>query len=260
MAELLLRHTCHHRLSVCDGCDTYGHTLQQSVELRRQSSSSDGVTVASLVCPKEYAMQPRLTRSASETMVAGVCGGLAEYFNIDPVIVRLIFVLITLTSGLGLPVYLVLWMIMPRSTAVPSPQEKTLPYLRDDSSVYGQASPAREREVLVGQRQDQSQGRSGPSYDPYAAPVSPEFRFDPITGEPLDPSRPATGRTVNLGTPPADLPIGAAPRRKRNWSTLGLILIVIGSLIFIEQLGIDMSLIFPVILIVAGVILMWRRR
>ncbi|MFV9504853.1 MAG: PspC domain-containing protein [Oscillochloridaceae bacterium umkhey_bin13] len=205
-------------------------------------------------------MQPRLTRSASETMVAGVCGGLAEYFNIDPVIVRLIFVLITLTSGLGLPVYIVLWMIMPRSTAVPSPQEKTLPYLRDDSSAYGQASPAREREVLVGQRQDQSQGRSAGSYDPYAAPASPEFRFDPLTGEPLDPNRPATGRTVNLGMPPTDMAASGSAPRKHSWRTLGLILIGVGGLIFVEQLGVDLSLLFPLMLIVAGTILMRRKR
>lgn len=61
---------------------------------------------------KEHVMQVRLSRSSSERMVAGVCGGLAEYFNIDPVIVRLIFVLVTLTSGLGLLIYLLLWMII----------------------------------------------------------------------------------------------------------------------------------------------------
>ncbi|HWQ15261.1 MAG TPA: PspC domain-containing protein, partial [Roseiflexaceae bacterium] len=60
-------------------------------------------------------MQPQLTRSRSEVVIAGVCGGLAEYFHIDPVIVRLVFVLVTLTSGLGLIVYPVLWMVMPKA-------------------------------------------------------------------------------------------------------------------------------------------------
>lgn len=54
-------------------------------------------------------MQPRLMRSRTEVIVAGVCGGLAEYFAIDPVIVRLTFVLVTLTSGLGLLIYPILW-------------------------------------------------------------------------------------------------------------------------------------------------------
>ena len=62
-------------------------------------------------------MQPRLMRSRTEVIVAGVCGGLAEYFAIDPVIVRLIFVLVTLTSGIGLLVYPVLWLVMPKAGA-----------------------------------------------------------------------------------------------------------------------------------------------
>ncbi len=62
-------------------------------------------------------MQPRLMRSRTEVIIAGVCGGLAEYFAIDPVIVRLIFVLVTLTSGIGLLVYPILWMVMPKAGA-----------------------------------------------------------------------------------------------------------------------------------------------
>lgn len=47
-------------------------------------------------------------------MIAGVCGGLAEYFNIDPVIVRVIAVLLLLPGGLpGLVPYIILWIIVP---------------------------------------------------------------------------------------------------------------------------------------------------
>src|SRR5215211_5604527 len=62
-----------------------------------------------------FDMQPRLMRSRTEVIVAGVCGGLAEYFAIDPVIVRLIFVLVTLTSGIGLFIYPILWLVMPKA-------------------------------------------------------------------------------------------------------------------------------------------------
>ena len=58
-------------------------------------------------------MQKRLMRSQTDKMLGGVCGGLADYFLIDPVIVRLIFVLITITTGLGILFYPVLWLIMP---------------------------------------------------------------------------------------------------------------------------------------------------
>lgn len=61
-------------------------------------------------------MKKRLMRSDSERMIAGVCGGLAEYFNIDPTIMRLIFAGAFLlgfgSSGL---LYLLLWVIVPRA-------------------------------------------------------------------------------------------------------------------------------------------------
>lgn len=211
-------------------------------------------------------MQPRLTRSTTESMVAGVCGGLAEYFNIDPVIVRLIFVLVTLTSGLGLPVYLVLWMLMPKASAPQGQQsiEQGFKQFSQEATRFGQEfgqEAARVgREVLVGQRQGgqgQSQARG------VSTQVPPDYRFDPETGQPLGPD-PTMGQTLNLNVPPADLPAQygapAAPRRGRSWNTLGIILIGIGGLIFLEQFGIDMSLIFPALLIVAGVILLRRKR
>lgn len=61
----------------------------------------------------------RLTRSADDRMLAGVAGGLAEYFAIDPAIVRLIFVIIALFGGgvTGIVIYLILWAIMPEASA-----------------------------------------------------------------------------------------------------------------------------------------------
>ncbi len=46
-------------------------------------------------------------------MIAGVCGGLAEWLDLDPSIVRLIFILMALTFGHGILVYLVLALVMP---------------------------------------------------------------------------------------------------------------------------------------------------
>ncbi|HMQ30646.1 MAG TPA: PspC domain-containing protein, partial [Chloroflexaceae bacterium] len=77
------------------------------------------------------------------------------------------------------------------------------------------------------------------------------------------PTPPSPARTPTLNLPPADSPAPSqspAPRRARNWNTLGVILIGIGGLVFLEQFGIDMSLIFPLLLIVAGIILMRRKR
>ena len=56
----------------------------------------------------------RLTRSNNK-MIAGVCSGFAEYYNIDPTLVRVIFAGITILSmGTGLLVYLAAWMLMPK--------------------------------------------------------------------------------------------------------------------------------------------------
>ena len=55
----------------------------------------------------------KLHRSNSEKMIAGVCGGLADYFNIDPTIIRLLFVLLFITGSAGFWIYLFLLIIMP---------------------------------------------------------------------------------------------------------------------------------------------------
>jgi phage shock protein PspC (stress-responsive transcriptional regulator) len=59
----------------------------------------------------------RLYRSSRDVMLGGVAAGLAEYFNIDPTIVRLLFVLLAFMSA-GVPVvliYFILWVVMPRN-------------------------------------------------------------------------------------------------------------------------------------------------
>jgi phage shock protein C len=57
----------------------------------------------------------RLYRSLDDKKVAGVCGGLGEYFGIDPVFLRIFFVLITLfPPGSGILIYLIMWLVVPR--------------------------------------------------------------------------------------------------------------------------------------------------
>jgi phage shock protein C len=54
----------------------------------------------------------RLYRS-KEKMVAGVCSGLADYFDIDPTIIRILFVFIAFAGGASLLAYLIMWIIVP---------------------------------------------------------------------------------------------------------------------------------------------------
>ena len=64
---------------------------------------------------KEFNKIPRLYRSGKEKIIAGVCGGIAEYLKIDPVLIRLIWVALILTGGIGIPLYFIAWVIIPRN-------------------------------------------------------------------------------------------------------------------------------------------------
>lgn len=55
-----------------------------------------------------------LYRSTTNCKIAGVCGGLGEYFNVDPSIMRLLYILVILFSvGFGIIAYLVMWVVIP---------------------------------------------------------------------------------------------------------------------------------------------------
>ncbi|MDD5417895.1 MAG: PspC domain-containing protein [Candidatus Nanoarchaeia archaeon] len=55
----------------------------------------------------------KLYRSKTNRVIAGICGGIGEYFNIDPVIIRILWVLFTLAGGSGIIAYIIAWVIIP---------------------------------------------------------------------------------------------------------------------------------------------------
>ena len=65
-------------------------------------------------------MPRKLTRDTRHGVVAGVAAGFGRYLDVDPVLARLGFVLLTFVNGLGLLVYLAGWALMPREDAVPA--------------------------------------------------------------------------------------------------------------------------------------------
>lgn len=214
-------------------------------------------------------MQPRLTRSHTDITIAGVCGGLAEYFGIDSVIVRLIFVLMTLMSGLGLPMYIALWILMPKKT------RQTV----ETASSPTTASPANQHPAP----------RRGEPASPH--PTSGPYLYNPQTGQPFQRSMPATGETIKLDPttdsepfqsqqgdlnaihhpphrqehpgpttsyPHHQTPPQAVEWRRRSWRNLGMIFVGLGGLMLLSQLGIKLSLIVPPLLIVGGILLLRR--
>jgi len=60
----------------------------------------------------------RLYRSDRNRILGGVAGGLGKYFDLDPNIIRLIFILLTIFGGSGVPIYLILWVLLPSESSV----------------------------------------------------------------------------------------------------------------------------------------------
>lgn len=71
-------------------------------------------------------MDARLTKSRTDRVIDGVCGGLAEYFGIDSVIVRLVFLVLALINGAGIMLYIILMIIMPRAERAGLTPEATI--------------------------------------------------------------------------------------------------------------------------------------
>lgn len=77
----------------------------------------------------------RLARSNTDRIIAGVCGGIANYLNIDPTLIRLGFVLLILVGGVSPLIYLLLWAIMPSED---SAQGEWTSQVRENLSDMGQ--------------------------------------------------------------------------------------------------------------------------
>jgi phage shock protein PspC (stress-responsive transcriptional regulator)/uncharacterized membrane protein len=84
----------------------------------------------------------RMYRSRQDKLIAGVCGGIAEHFKIDPVWVRLIAVVLVFIQGLGILLYAVLWLIMPKN-----PNQSNKRNKMTSETVAGKLSLAVEKEL-----------------------------------------------------------------------------------------------------------------
>jgi phage shock protein C len=67
--------------------------------------------------------QKKLYRSRTEKIIAGVCGGLGEYFNLDPLIFRVIFIALAFAGGSGFGIYIVLALVMPNEILPGQPEK-----------------------------------------------------------------------------------------------------------------------------------------
>ncbi len=96
-------------------------------------------------------MKKRLYRSRKDKIIAGVAGGIAEYFEIDPVIVRVLFVITALFNGIGLIAYIVLWIVAPDEyrviiTPTPDAAKESDQQVEHEQLTDNQKDPASESE------------------------------------------------------------------------------------------------------------------
>ena len=140
----------------------------------------------------------KLYRSNSDRMVGGVCGGLGTFLNIDPIFVRLLFVLLLFGSEFGFILYLLLWIIIP-----------------EEGKAYG-------------------------------------FKDDSL-GDKVKSMGDDIQQAVTQPHPQAGIIMGVG-------------LIVIGGFLFLDNLNlswmnwIDLDIIWPILLIVGGVVLLFRKK
>jgi phage shock protein PspC (stress-responsive transcriptional regulator) len=97
-------------------------------------------------------------------MIAGVCGGLGEYLAVDPVWLRLFFVLLLLATGIGFWAYLILWIIVPEEGRTAAAPGETV-----QANVQEMADRAREFGESI-QRGFQSEGSSSEA-SPTSGPI-----------------------------------------------------------------------------------------
>jgi phage shock protein C len=217
-----------------------------------------------------------------------VCGGLAEYFGLDPVIVRLIFVLVTLTTGIGFIVYPVLWLVMPKAGA----NAPSTPLFTQDADAWRQRVNEFGHEVAQAGQQISHEMRQvfmREPGQPMQAPTTAEpppptaYNFDPVTGQPISRTEPTTGRTINLRVDPTTADAFAMPpettisnttgttpqqpvyygppaptARKNHGRTMGIVLVIIGAMILAGTFDIA-EYVFPILMIGAGLMLLRKK-
>ena len=197
-------------------------------------------------------MDQRLTRSHTDRMLTGVAGGMAEYFDIDPVIIRLLWVLGALfTGGVLLVVYFVMAIIMP------SPPDEEEAYEDEDEELADDEADAQAGDESASQTTDESQDEADAEDEP-----KPDGATATASTSSPD-ARPATPRQRRrAGSRRTRRRRAAARRRGQGALVIGSILIVIGALALVDQFSLlSFWQFWPLILIgIGGALILGRLR
>ena len=89
-------------------------------------------------------MEKRLYRSRTDRMLGGVCGGIAEYFGVDPTLIRLLAVVLIVAGGAAIIAYIIAWIVIPEEPKNLSIEEKAE---KENVTIPGEKSEERRKDV-----------------------------------------------------------------------------------------------------------------
>jgi phage shock protein PspC (stress-responsive transcriptional regulator) len=186
-------------------------------------------------------MNRRLYRSPTDRKIGGVAAGTAEYFDIDPSIARVLWLLLAIfTGGAFVIVYLVMWAIVPEAPWSP-PVVGAAPAAGEGSTDAGGAVAAAGAAVAAGPAAD----------DPDAAEGAADAPTEPAT--PSTPWTPTTPEPSSTWSASAEVASGPGPH-----VILGAILILVGGWFLVDQFfpGFSFGTLWPIGLVAIGVIIL----
>jgi phage shock protein PspC (stress-responsive transcriptional regulator) len=172
----------------------------------------------------------------TDRIIGGVCSGFAEALHLDPIWVRLAFVVLAFAQGIGVVLYVVLLVIMPERGAVRPTGRNAFDSMADDIK----------RAWAELRRQFGGRPQAATSTDASAVPTAPPPAADPT----------AAGPPIRTQVIP---PATARPGTSNQSLVLGVILVLIGLAFLAANTGfVSWSEIWPIAIIVIGVVLLAR--
>jgi phage shock protein C len=166
---------------------------------------------------------PQAFQRGKDRILGGVCSGLAEGFHIDPLWVRLGFVLLAFLQGVGLLIYIVLWLVMPEQAEGKEGTRSGFDSMTDDLRRIG----AELKSQFAGSATSSTTHQSTPD--------------------------------LTTSTGDAHAPSTATTSVRRQSMALGVVLVVVGLIFLGAKTGlVQWSLIWPTVLIIVGVLLLAR--
>jgi phage shock protein C len=234
------------------------------------------ITPAPPPAPPPAPQSPRrLTRSSRERMWAGVAGGMAEYFDLDPSLVRLIWVAAAVVShGLAIPLYILAWIILPRDDRPPADSHVRW---RDWSQEFHAETQRLAQEARRVADEFQTSPTTPQSDEPKRTPAS--SKADAPAPEPPAAQPQPWGPTTTWPSPAEPAPTWSStvepaptwsapsdieqPRSNGGSRGVGIVLVGLGALLLAANAGwfawFSWSTMWPLIFIGLGVILLARQ-